>query len=89
MTKKQVTIRRAAEEYADEIKRTFPGAVTEVIPESFEGMDAWIHVELPPVLHDQHDDVMDLTAELNARFDEIGIHLIATVADVEEVAVHG
>ncbi len=89
MTKRKVAILRAAEEYAREIESQFPGAQTEVLLESFGGHDAWIRIELPPSLHERHFDVMDATAELNERFDDRQIHLIATVAEIEEMATHG
>ncbi|HLG11939.1 MAG TPA: hypothetical protein VI876_09280 [Dehalococcoidia bacterium] len=89
MSKRERAILQAAEEYAQEIKKRFPGATTEVLLESFDGLDAWIRVELPPPLHKHHSGVMDLTAELNALYDDRQIHLIATVEEVEEVAAHG
>ena len=89
MTRRRPAIRSAADEYARDIKARFPGASTEVVLESFDGFDAWIRIELPPTLHERRSDVMDATAELNERFDDVGIHLIATVGEVEEVGTHG
>lgn len=89
MSKREKAVQRAAEKYADEIERRFPGARTSAVLESFEGFDAWIEIELPPELHERRPDVMDLTVELNERFDGAGIHLTATVSYVEEVGAHG
>jgi hypothetical protein len=89
MTTRKPAIRAAAEEYARDVEARFPGAKTEIILESFDGFDAWIRVQLPPALHERNDEVLDATVELNEHYDDRGIHLIATVAEVEEVGAHG
>ena len=87
--KRRQEVLRAGQQYASEIERRFPGAATEVLLESIGGHEAWIRIELPPQLHDRHEEVMDATAELNDRFDDEGVPLIATVEEVEQVGAHG
>jgi hypothetical protein len=89
MSERRTAVLAAGQAYAMEIERKFPGAKTEVLLESVGGHDAWIRIELPPRLHDSHEDVLDATAELNEQYsDSKGIHLIATIQEVEAVP-HG